>query len=290
MEREDRPITLFPRAANREIRTPDTSDVRQRIRRPLERTAFKPFQPKVGSQVLPKQLHLALATDRPDQSTLTDTALGFSARRLTIRSEDPNLKYQAHRKYKDSNIHIAYRRSSTAIVTVLKLVAAKESNLHLFQTNHDNVLGMQECFRHEGNIFCVYDFTLEHTLQDVSVSSATLDEPALAAVSRDVVQGLQFIQKVTSNGFLEMDHVIYDSKAENFKIILSSMTEIGPPGAQAVGYLMRQVMERESGVQQQAKTVQLSQPASWSKDAEEFLLLTQTESCSQLLQVTRFYS
>lgn len=297
MEREDRPITLFPRAntqtstnpVNREIRRADTPKIRQRIQKPLERTSFKH---RVEHQVLPKQLHLTLATGRPLQSKLTDIAPGSSARRLTIRSKDPNSEYQALRNYEDDpNIYIAYRRSSTAMVTVLKLVAPKESNLHLFQTNHDNVLGMQECYRHEGNIFCVYDITLEHTLHDVCVSSASLEEPALAAVFRDVLKALHFIQTelMTSYSYIEMDRVIHDPKMGNFKLILASMAEMAPLDAQAVGYLMRQVMERESGVQPQARSVQLSQPASWSEEARKFLLSTQTESCSQLLQVYDYY-
>jgi len=293
MERDDRPITLFPRAntqastnpvPHREIRRADTPKIRPPIQKPLERTQFKH---KVTHQVLPKQLHLALAAERP----LTDTALGPSARRLTITSKDPNSEYQAHRKYEcDPNICIAYRRSSRAMVTVLKLVVPNESKLLLFQTNHDNVLGIQECFRHEGNIFCVYDITLEYTLQDVSVSSASLEESALAAVFRDVIEGLRFIQieLKTPCGYLDMDRVAYDSKAGNFKLILASVAEIAPPTAQAVGYLMRQVMERESGLQPQARSVQLSQPASWSEEIQRFLLSTQTESCSQLLQVYHF--
>jgi len=295
MEQKDRPITLFPRAqasTNQEIRRPDTK-VRQRIQKPLEHLPFKQTSPqrKVEHQVLPKQLHLALAAEPPIQSKQPDT-LGSSARRLTIRTQDPNSQYQACHKYKDSNIYIAYRRSSTANVTVLKLVAPNESNLHLFQTNHDNVLGMQECFRYEGNIFCIYSIVLERTLRDVSVSFASLEEPALAAISLDVLKALRFIQIELEiwHHLLEMDHIVYDFKAGNFKLILASMAEMPPPDAQAVGYLMRQVMERESGIQPQARTVQLSQPGFWSQDAEEFLLLTQTASCLQLLQVTGFHS
>jgi len=174
-------------------------------------------------------------------------------------------------------------------------VAPIEHNLCLFKTNHDNILSMQECIRHDGSIFCVYNFTLERTLGDICSSPVPFGEPCLAAIFQEVLNGLLFIEAElkTCYGCLDMDHVVLDKKAGKaekgkVKLILASKTSTASTNAQALGYLMRQVMERETGVQQ-AQTVTLRRPELWSSDAQEFLCSTRTKSCSQLMEVKPKY-
>jgi hypothetical protein len=54
---------------------------------------------------------------------------------------------------------------------------------------------------------------------------------------------------------------------------------------QALGYLIRQVMDRESGIQL-SHTLQLQRLENRSLDAQEFLYSTQEKSCSELLMVS----
>jgi hypothetical protein len=181
------------------------------------------------------------------------------------------------------------------MVTMLKLMGPIEHDLYLFETNHENILSMQECIYHDGSIFCVYNFTLERTLGDICSSPVSLEEPCLAAIFQEVLNALLFTEaelKIRC-GCLDMDHVVLDKKAGKtetgkVKLILANKASTASTNAQALGYLMRQVMERESGVQQ-VQTVTLRRPELWSSDAQEFLGSTQTKSCSQLIEVRPKY-
>ena len=85
-----------------------------------------------------------------------------------------------------------------------------------------------------------------------------------------------------------MDHVLV---SEDGKVKLSiadamlARNTMALTDAQALGHLMRQVMDRDSGIQP-SQTLELRQPESWSAVAQEFLYSTQDKFCSELLLVS----
>jgi len=254
---------------------PDTAETRQRlVRRRIER------------QKLPNQLRLPLGVfgrSLPE---------GVSIRPLVVQIKNPNLTYEPIGKYSGPEFFIAQGKESYRMFTILKLTVPMEGGLHLFETNDDNVIGMQECLSYEGSIFCVYDTVVECTLEDFCAAPVFLDEPCLATIFQDLLNALIFVatELQTNYGRIDKDYVVIERGTGRVRLLLATKIPTNDTDSIALGNLLVQVINRESGIQVGQMEWPRSKLRSGSRELQDFIQSTETKSCAQLLQVMSKHS
>ncbi|KAF1349752.1 hypothetical protein BDV97DRAFT_174983 [Delphinella strobiligena] len=154
-------------------------------------------------------------------------------------------------------------------------------------TSHVNLVNLQGFFEHEGTINFVYE-SFSVSLADIQASPyGLLREYEIAAVCKELLEGLSYITKTLKVGHVIRCETILMAgngypKIANIGDTMSKSPELECiESCRSLGHLLKNLLEPAS-VLDAATGLSLSSPHPWSNDAESFLHQTSNMSLDDL--------